>query len=162
MKIEINSQQNLLKINNRRASVLTSFFMEKASRLIPERRWQDISLVIADHELMCCVNEEFTGDDCTTDVLSFCMPPMPGGPDLYSGELFVNAEIALERKKKDFARELALYIAHGCDHLMDEDDSDRASRQRMRNRELRWLREADTMGILKDIASPAGKGSTQK
>ncbi len=151
MKIAINSQQNQLKINKRRAADLAAFLMGKASRLIPARRWNDISVVIADHELMRSVNREFTGDDCTTDVLSFCMPPMPGEPEFYSGEVFVNAEIALERKAKGFARELALYIAHGCDHLMDEDDSDEASRKRMRNRELRWLREADKLKIIEGI-----------
>lgn len=153
MKIAINSQQNQLKISKRNLSALVSFFMDKASSLIPERQWSDVSVVIADHELMTSVNREFTGDDCTTDVLSFCMPPMPGEQELYAGELFVNAEISFERKPKDFKRELALYVAHGCDHLMDEDDSDLPSRKRMRNRELRWLREADRLGLLDGIAS---------
>ena len=44
------------------------------------------------------------------------------------------------------AHELALYIAHGCDHLAGEDDTTPAQRQRMRKRELRWLREVQKHG----------------
>ena len=38
-------------------------------------------------------------------------------------------------------RELALYLAHGCDHLTGADDATPAGRARMRRRELGWLRE---------------------
>jgi len=155
MKIAINNRQNLLKINKRAVSSLASFLVAKASRLIPERKWSEISLVITDDKLMSEVNEEFTGDSCTTDVLSFCFPPMPEAPGLHTGEVFVNAEIALALKQGGCSRELALYIAHGIDHLMDEDDSDTASRKRMRNRELRWLREADSMELLNGLAVPS-------
>ena len=157
MKIEINNRQNLLKINKRKVQELAVFLMEKAGRLIPERRWSELSLVITDDALMTSVNEQFTGDACTTDVLSFCLPPMPDDTGSYTGEVFVNAEIAVARKKRDSIRELALYIAHGCDHLMDEDDEDAASRKRMRNRELRWLREADTLGMISGIAATAAR-----
>lgn len=160
MKIEINNQQNLLKINKRKTSALILFFMEKASKLIPERQWQDISLVVTDDDLISSVNSEFKGTSSSTDVLSFCLPPMPEAPALFTGELFVNAQAAIAMAKggpKEVARELALYIAHGCDHLMDEDDCDTPSRRRMRNRELRWLREADTIGLLDEIAIPARK-----
>jgi rRNA maturation RNase YbeY len=153
MKIEINNRQNLLKINKRKIQALAAFLMEKAGRLIPERRWSEVSLVITDDALMTSVNEQFTGDTCTTDVLSFCLPPMPDDAESYTGEVFVNAEIALARKNSGSIRELALYIAHGCDHLMDEDDEDAASQRRMRRRELGWLREADTLSLIDGIAA---------
>ena len=165
MKIEINNQQSLLKISKRKISKLITFFMGKASKLIPERQWQDISLVITDDDLISSVNSEFMGVQSTTDVLSFCLPPMPEAPALFAGEIFVNAQKAIDIARggpKAVARELALYIAHACDHLMDEDDSDVPSRRRMRNRELRWLREADTMGLLSDIAIPARKAGSKK
>jgi len=156
MKIAINNQQHLLTINKREISALASFLMERAARIRPERQWQEISLVIADDRLMSQLNTEFMDDPSATDVLSFCLPPMPEAPALFSGEVFVNAQraIALSRTNKGIARELALYIAHGCDHLMDEDDSDATSRQRMRNRELRWLREADSIKLLDKLAKP--------
>ena len=160
MKIAINNNQALLKINKSDASSLVTFFMQKASRLLPDRQWADISLVITDNKLMSSVNHEFMDRDMTTDVLSFCFPPMPGTPELYSGEIFANAEIAATLKGDDPAgatRELALYIAHGCDHLMDEDDSDTPSRRRMRNRELRWLKEADKLKLLDSFVEFSGK-----
>lgn len=156
MKIAINSQQSLLKIKKRETSYLVAFFMQKAARLIPDRRWQDISLVIANNKLMTSLNGEFMSETCPTDVLSFCLPPMPEQPELYSGEIFVNAECAMTIGKGDLsatAHELALYIAHGCDHLMDQDDSDAPSRRRMRNRELLWLKKADTLGLLNGFIS---------
>ncbi len=161
MKIATNNQQSLLKIRKRETSDLVAFFMKKASRLIPERQWQDISLVVADNTLMASLNQEFMTRDCPTDVLSFCLPPMPGEPELYSGEIFVNAECAIEIAKGDLsatAKELALYIAHGCDHLMDQEDDDVPSRRRMRNRELRWIKEADTLGLLSAFISQTKQG----
>ena len=159
MKIAINNQQNLLKINKTATKSLVSFFMRKASRLMPDRQWHEVSVVVADDKLMVSVNEEFMGSSATTDVLSFCLPPMPENPGEFSGEIFVNAEAAIAiAGEKASGRELALYMAHACDHLMDEDDSNPISRRRMRNRELRWLREADTLNLFNGFVAATGKG----
>lgn len=164
MKIAINNRQKLLKISKPEAVAITSFLMRKAACLIPERQWEEISLVICDNRLMTSVNREFMNDETPTDVLSFCLPPLPGSGDPYSGEILVNAEIALRLKKgqqKDALKELALYIAHGCDHLMDQEDSEPAERRRMRSRELRWLKEADRIGILKRFISKKKEQRTE-
>lgn len=165
MKIAINNRQKRLTINKKAAGCLISFLMQKASRLLPERKWDEISVVIADNALMSAVNTEFMNDSSPTDVLSFALPPMPGEPDLFSGEVFVNAEIALEiggGNAAKTAHELALYIAHGCDHIMDQDDRTASERKTMRSRELRWLKEAATLGFLRGFASPSGKARKRK
>lgn len=65
---------------------------------------------------------------------------------MHTAEIFVNVERAAQvrpcSRKWNASRELALYIAHGCDHLISgEDDARDDERKRMRARELRWLRE---------------------
>lgn len=67
---------------------------------------------------------------------------------MHSAEVFVNVERAVllgeSSKKWSASKELALYIAHGCDHLITgEDDAQADERKRMRGRELRWLKEID-------------------
>jgi len=165
MKIAINNRQKRLKINKKAALNLTSFLMQKASRLLPARKWAEISVVIADNALTSSLNTEFMNDASPTDVLSFALPPMPGETVLFSGEIFVNAEIAMEIGGGNAAKtehEMALYIAHGCDHIMDQDDRTASERKTMRSRELRWLKEAATLGFLKGFVSPSGKARRLK
>lgn len=78
-----------------------------------------------------------------TDVVTqryLAMPGVDTGGD--EGEIIVNAERAAQegaRRKGGAARELALYIAHGMDHLAGFDDATPAERQAMRRREMNWL-----------------------
>lgn len=96
------------------------------------------------------LNRRYLGDVGATDVLSFCYDPMPGDYGLHVGEIVVNVERAIEETKISAggrntwtaSDELALYIAHGCDHLSGEDDASPRQRTRMRRRELRWLKDA--------------------
>ena len=52
-------------------------------------------------------------------------------------------EIRLRRENLPWSvdKELALYIAHGCDHLTDAEDSSEEGFRSMRSRELAWLDE---------------------
>jgi len=50
-------------------------------------------------------------------------------------------------------RELALYLAHGCDHLAGADDATPRQRAAMRRRELRWLRAAAHADLLMGLFS---------
>ena len=80
-----------------------------------------------------------------TDVITQAYDAMPPEePGLY-GELFVNVDQALraapKRRGWSPAKELLLYIAHGMDHLSGADDHAPADYNRMRRRELAWLRE---------------------
>ncbi len=91
---------------------------------------------------MTAVNEAVFGRRQSTDVVSVAYAPVPGAGD-WRGEVIVNAQRALQvgPRHGGVAHELALYLAHGLDHLSGADDGTAAERQRMRRRELRWLRE---------------------
>ncbi len=118
------------------------FLMEKVARLNRNREWGEISLVLMDNEGIIPVNAAHLSKSNPTDVISFAYPPMPG-TEKWIGEVLVNAQRAIEEggRRGDIPKELALYIAHGCDHLSGADDSTDVLRRRMRRRELRWLRE---------------------
>ncbi|MBQ7251301.1 MAG: rRNA maturation RNAse YbeY [Kiritimatiellae bacterium] len=77
-----------------------------------------------------------------TDVISLRYAPVPGGPPGGEAEIVVNAERARQEGAKrpgGEAKEFALYLAHGIDHLTGADDATPPERRRMRRRELRWL-----------------------
>lgn len=117
--------------------------MDRARKNKPDRAWDDISIVLADNAGITSLNEAHLGKAENTDVLSFCYPPIPGENNQFTGEIIVNVQLAAKegerRSGMSASRELALYIAHGCDHLYDETDYEQSGRQRMRRRELRWL-----------------------
>ncbi len=125
------------------------FFMERAARIEPSLDGE-ISVIFLDDRGMRTLNRRFSQRDETTDVLSFRYLPQAGISGGTTGECVVNAERAFQLGKRHggVARELALYIAHACDHLTGADDADDRQRRRMRRRELRWLREATVRGFL--------------
>ena len=91
--------------------------------------------------------------DEVTDVLSFDYAPLPGETDTPSAEIVVNVERArrVGPRYGGVDRELALYIAHGCNHLTGADDSTIRDRERMRRRERRWLTAARENGLLEGL-----------
>ena len=105
---------------------------------------------------MCAAHARWMGLATVTDVLSQRYEPVPGDTAGAHGEIIVNAALAQELGPHHWGRtgpgaaacELALYVAHGCDHLMGADDATPTERARMRRRELRWLRDAADCGIL--------------
>lgn len=89
--------------------------------------------------------------DGTTDVISLRYEPVPGEEEAVTGEVFVNVDLAAQAAQFGRGRELALYIAHGIDHLAGETDEDSRGRARMRRRELRWLRKAGAADFLEGL-----------
>jgi len=137
--------------------------MAKVSRLDRSAEWREISLVLTDDAGIQRINQRHLGKTETTDVISFRYDPMPGDCGMCTGEVFVNAERASRRKMQPAAggtwtaaKELGLYVAHGCDHLSGASDADTAGRERMRRRELRWLREAQRQGLLNGLIGESG------
>ena len=127
--------------------------MRHVSRLQPERAIDELSLVLTDDAGISQINRQYLGRQEPTDVISFRYSSLPG-EDGATAEIFVNVERAVlvaPRHGGNPDRELALYIAHGCDHLTGEDDDTPAKRLRMRRRELRWLREAEQEGLANGI-----------
>ena len=170
MRITIVNRQKRVFVDMRRLRILTRCLMERTLRFghAPVRRWGEVSIVLTDNLDIRAMNHNQLGRNEVTDVLSFRYDALPGEA-LAAAEIIVNVERAVaigssmaERDQRKMSasggsqtagywspsRELALYVAHGCDHLSGEDDGDCVSRTRMRRRELRWLRSARVEGLI--------------
>jgi probable rRNA maturation factor len=108
----------------------------------PEPVWQEVTLLLTDDAGITPYNREFFGKDRPTDVISFHSEPIPGEEGA-TGDLIVNVECAVREgpQHDGVDAELALYIAHGFDHLSGADDDTTARRAAMRRTETRWLAE---------------------
>ncbi len=95
-------------------------------------------------------NREYFGKNRPTDVISFRYDPIPGEDDLLTGDLLVNVDRAMNegaaRGNTDY--ELALYMAHGFDHLSGAEDNTPEKKKRMRATETAWLRKAASEGLI--------------
>lgn len=112
-------------------------------------------MALLDDAQIGVLNRQHLGRGETTDVISFRYLAMPGETGAGSGEIAVNVQRAAHegprRRGWTSCHELALYLAHGCDHLAGEDDADERQRSRMRRRELRWIRAAAERGLLEGL-----------
>ena len=108
----------------------------------PDTVWQEVSLLLTDDAGITRYNREFFGKNRPTDVISFRCEAVPGEEGA-SGDLIVNVERALQEgpKHDGIHSELALYIAHGFDHLSGAEDDTPEKRAAMRRTEMRWLKE---------------------
>lgn len=97
--------------------------------------------MLTDDDGITQTNREFFGKNRPTDVISFRYDPVPGENDTASGDLIVNVDCAVREGKvhEGADAELALYIAHGFDHLSGADDNTPARRAAMRRTETQWL-----------------------
>ena len=101
------------------------------------------------------LNRTHLGHDWVTDVIAFGLPPetrIPGEPALFA-EIYVCLELALETAGElglDPARELALYIVHGCLHLAGMDDQTSGDREAMRRA------EGETLAAMEGIVAIEG------
>ncbi len=106
--------------------------------------WREVAVHLLDDASIAPVNATVLGHTGATDVITQRYQACPGEPAGLVGELFVNVERAVRAAARRPGwspdRELALYLAHGLDHLAGADDQTPAARARMRRRELRWLR----------------------
>ncbi len=128
---------------------LVLFLMACARRADPTREWGEIDVILTDNKGIVQYNRASFGRDDVTDVITMTYAPDPGRPT-WSGELIVNAARAREVGPRfgGAGRELALYLAHGCDHLTGGVDDTPDERRLMRRRELRWLAAATQAGLL--------------
>ncbi len=155
MKIVVANRQKMLPINARGIKALARHAVERLSARGEGRGWCEIAVVLTDDEGIRPINWRCFGRGEATDVISFRYDPMPGDKGLHSAEVVVNVQRAIEREGagriKRVARELALYILHGCDHLSGAADRGRRERDRMRRREVRLLKQAERLGYLDDL-----------
>ena len=163
MNIHITNRQKTHRISLRRVMGFLSWIAQNLQSMSPATKWSELSLVLTDNAGIKRINSRYLRAANTTDVISFRYAPIPGANDHTCGEVFVNVERAVEIGPiySGSSRELALYIAHGCDHLAGQSDYTRVDYIRMRRRELRWLRKAGAAGLLKEplIIEPRSKRS---
>lgn len=150
MSIRATDTQTAHRINLRLVKRFLSQMALNLQGLSPDTTWSDISLVLTDNAGISRINSRYLHVSDPTDVIAFRYDPIPGEGDCASGEIFVNVERAVEcgGVHGNSSRELALYIAHGCDHLARQTDDSPAGYARMRRRELRWLKKAAESGLL--------------
>ena len=103
-----------------------------------------VTVILQDDAFSAEVHEAINGAEGPTDVITQRYDAMPGESEGVYGELYVNVDQALrvapKRRGWSPAKELLLYVAHGMDHLSGADDLKPRDYDRMRRRELGWLR----------------------
>jgi rRNA maturation RNase YbeY len=155
MNIVVCNHQTQMEVSQTAVGRLASFLTQ---RIDQERvQWEEISVVLCDDNTIRRINRRFLGRDDVTDVIAFKYAQVPGeSHGALHGEVIVNVEEALRHAADSVGlqREIALYVAHGCDHLRGGDDSTPAGRRLMRARELRWLRLAQRRGCIPVMLTP--------
>lgn len=142
------------RIDTARLKRLATWLLEKTRAMDPERTWLTCSVVIVDHARMEALNREALRHSGTTDVITLTYASVPGEPTGWHGEVVINADRARDvgaHRRGGPSRELALYLAHGFQHLGGADDRTTRQRQAMNRRQNRWLREANTLGLVQDL-----------
>ena len=129
--------------------VLAGRLAERAAQRNPRRRWMELDVVLLGDAGMAEANRQCLDHEGITDVISLAYQPMSGDSG-WRGEVLINLDLAhrLGPRHGGAGRELALYLAHGLNHLSDAHDHTPVLRARMRRRELRWLRVAFEQGGL--------------
>ena len=121
-----------------------AFFAAKSSARIGVP-FRAVTVILQDDAFSAEVHEAINGAAGATDVITQRYDAMPGEAEGVYGELYVNVDQALrvapKRRNWSPAKELLLYVAHGMDHLSGADDLKPADYDRMRRRELKWLKE---------------------
>ena len=155
MKVIITIQQKMFGINTPRVRLLALWLARQAGL----QNFSTLEILLTDDAGSVMANGAVFGRDYVTDVISLAYAPLPGEVG-GAGELIINVELAAHegaRRLGGLDRELALYLAHGCDHLAGADDATPRDRAAMRRRELRWLRAAARAGLLKGFFPRLGK-----
>lgn len=151
-RILVADTQRHARVDGRRLRRLAAWLLARAADLAPQRRIAELSIALVDDDGIAPVNEAFLGHRGATDVISFTYARTPTAGR--SAELIVNVQRAVEearRRRIEPARELALYLAHGCQHLAGRDDGTPARRAAMRRVEERWLRAAAREGLVRGL-----------
>ncbi len=142
MKTTVVNRQRKYRIDRAAIANLLRAFVPNIVKARPDDKWDEISVIVLDDAGIAEINGQAVGHAGPTDVITLEYPPMPGAGEGGVAEVIVNLDAAWTigpRHRSTPSRELALYIAHSCDHLCGLDDATPAERARMRRRELRWI-----------------------
>lgn len=140
MRIHIHQLRTAARVDRGALAALAGRLAERAFGAGEEPYAELSILLVGDGDMPDCKERVF-GIRRQTDVISLAYAAIPGIQPA-TAELVVNAERALQEgagRPGGAARELALYLAHGLDHLAGHDDDSPAARRSMRRRETRWL-----------------------
>jgi ssRNA-specific RNase YbeY (16S rRNA maturation enzyme) len=153
MKIEVLNRQKLLTIERQTVEALALGFLQRPGPPVPT--FARVTVVLTGDREMRRLKRLHFGEDVVTDVISLAYAPIPGEcPGAPTADVYVNVQQALRvAGRRAVAREWALYLAHGIDHLRGGRDEVPAGRVSMRRRDLRWVRWAQAQGLL-DGGSP--------
>ncbi len=103
----------------------------------------DISIVLADDDLIGSLNSRYLSHRCPTDVIAFCFGD--GNTDsVLEGELYLGVEEITRNSfkyKTNFWWELCFCLAHGILHLLGYTDYDKDSQSYMYKEQLRILKQ---------------------
>ncbi len=145
----INRQKNH-PVQLEKLQKLTDWLSGKLAAETAPEVWDEISILLVDDEGITQTNREYFDKNRPTDVISFRYDPVPGEDDRLGGDLLINVDRAVQegtaRGKVDY--ELALYMAHGFDHLSGAEDNTPEKQKKMRATETAWLRKATEEGLL--------------
>jgi len=147
------NRQNIQPIQLKKLQKLTDWLGERLAVKTAPEPWGEISVILVDDDGIVQTNREYFGKNRPTDVISFRYDPVPGEDAVLSGDLLVNVDRAVLEgtARGNIDRELALYIAHGFNHLSGADDDTPEKRKRMRATETAWLRQADKEGLVSGL-----------
>ena len=153
MKVAVIDRRREGRIDQVRLKVLVRYFMQRVARIASSPTWETLNVVLVDDAMIRSINASFLHHDDATDVIAFTYAPVPGAEPGATGELVINVERAqrIGHRYGGPDRELALYVAHGCDHLSGADDATPVERRRMRARECRWLRSRRVRGTMRGL-----------
>jgi len=142
LKTCIRNNQKAYPLNLPTLRRLTAELAANLEAADPDTVWQEVTLLLTDDAGITPFNLEFFGKDHPTDVISIRSDPIPGEAGT-TGVLIVNVECAVREGPRHDGqdKDLALYIAHGFNHLSGADDDTPKKSDAMRRAEMRQLAE---------------------
>ena len=159
------NRQRGLRVDAARCARLVAWLARRSRRIRPANMppWSSVTVLLVGDGGSADAHRRVFGDPEPTDVITLSYADGPDAIAGLSGELIVNvARAHAEGIRRTAGRrpghpwgpdyELALYLAHGIDHLTGADDHEDDGFQRMRARELRWVAAADREGLLRLFA----------
>ncbi|MEI6647084.1 MAG: rRNA maturation RNase YbeY [bacterium] len=142
MKLIVLNHQRTYSVNSKALTTLAKKMAMIAQKRTPDDVWQEVTIHLLTDESIAPINQALMNHEGATDVITQRYDACPGEPDGLIGELFINVQRACtipRAKGWTQQQELALYLAHGFDHLTGADDATVQERAVMRRRERRWL-----------------------
>jgi len=126
---------------------------QKLEQRTKPNAWSEVTLILTNDPDISRINAEYFNKNRPTDVISFRYDPIPGEPNNWSGDIIVNVERAIQAGSlhDGINHELALYIAHGFDHLAGAEDDTPEKRAKMHDTEHTWIQQATHEKILNPL-----------